>query len=610
MKRILPLIIIAHLFSIGSFAQSNQGIVRPQKTWIRKDAQCLFPSATLSGNNNTTRIENAQVYLKTSVADLKNENSGLNLSYSRISPYADYYGFVQTFRDYEIFGTSIKIGIDKENKIISVITKTGDVSAWPGNVTIPDPDLAQLKAAAGNCDRIEWKKSWYYEENAGIPAYVVNCDNNDGSRSDLLVVNSSTYDIIYSKSLIKNYKYPDSLATLFVFYPDPLTSAKVPYGWPYTNHNDSDVAVLDSQMVPKQMRVSVISDSFFLENQYVRETDLAPPHNDPTYSKTPVFHYTRNQSSFRDIMIYYHLNRWREHLAALGFDSLGPKQITVDPSGLYDDNSNFEHPGGNPMIWFGIGGIPDAEDADVPTHEYTHFLSWSACPGCSESGQEREALDEGTADYFAASNSKDISTFNWEKIYNWDGNIGGWNGRSCAVSDVYPQGLKTNDIHLEGQMWSSALMEIWDVLGRNKTDILMLETLYSLGPNLTMTQAAKIFIKTDSLIYKGADVYTIAHYFIKRGFLPDSFLSIAPANNQVAFRIVTSQFAASGKVLMDFGDMQNGTMTLYDVTGKEFASQIISNTDHVEFNAPQIAGGIYILSVTTNGMHRSVKLMR
>jgi hypothetical protein len=595
--------------SVHAFGQQARLVLPGQKTWFAQDAQVVFPAITIQGNTLDELNTNAQAWLKQIQPDLKNENTRLELTYKISSPYASYLTYTQTFRDYEIFGTSLKIGIGRNNKILSLVYKTAPVDAWPADITVPDPDLSKLKSAAGDCDNFTWKKVLFYDVNGGIPVYIVNCSKNDGSRSDVLAI-STSYDIIYQNSILKNYKYPDSLVKMFVFYPDPLTSAKVPYGEPYANHNDSDVAVLDSQMMPMYCRVSVVNDSFFLENQHIMVQDLAPPHNDPTWSKTPVFHYTRDKSSFRDIMIYFHLNRWRDHLRELGYDSLGKLQIVVDPSGRMDDNSDFDYSTG-PKLFFGIGGIPDAEDADVPTHEYTHYLSWSACPGCSDNGQEREALDEGTGDYFAASNSKAISTYNWQKVYNWDGNNAPlWNGRTVTTTQVYPMGLKTGDKYAEGEMWSSALMEIWDVIGRSKTDLLMLETLYSLGPNITMTQAAKLYIKSDSLVYGGADVYPIARYFIKRGFLPDSYLSVHPVNQQIGYRIVTSQFASAGTVLFDFTEPQTGTMILFDITGKEIASQTVSNAISTRFNAPGIAAGIYILNVSTNGLQKSFKLMK
>ena len=625
MKQLLSLIIM--LISFNLSAQNAENISPQEPTWLSKSPQILFPSGIINGSSENELIKNAELYLKNNLSDLKSPNTDLILSQNTASPYARYLTFKQGFMGTEIFGTSIKIGIDKQNKIISIISKTINVSSWPANINIPDPSSSKINASIGNNDHFETNKTWFYSDETCIPAYYVKCLKMDGSRNDEMVL-SGQYDIIYQNSLIQNYRYPDSLVTMYVFYPDPLTSAHSAYKPPFSTYslwnpfpntnNDSNSKALDSQMMPKKIRVSILNkDSFILENQYVIEKDLGPPYyTEFTYSKTPVFHFNRDSSAFRDLQIYYYINNWRSHLSDLGYDSLGNTQLTVDPSGEEDDNSAFYPPTSSTtgIIYFGMGGEPDAEDADVPTHEYTHFLSYSACNNCANNGIERQALDEGTADYFAASNSKAIDTFGWRKVYNWDGNNApeGWFGRSCAVHNVYPGAMDSFNYekHLCGQLWSSALMQIWDVIGRTKADRIMLETLYSMAGNILMSDAAKLYLKSDSLLYNYADKHTITNYFVQRGFLPQS-AAISPVTNaQVWYKINTNYFSTANKVYLDFEIPQTGSLALYDITGKLIKSILISHTDHVEFNAPAIANGIYILGVNTQGLQKSFKMLK
>jgi len=633
MKQFKPLLLL--FISFAAAAQKPTSISPNQPSWLSLGPQITFPSGSLEGNSSNELVLSAKAYLHDHIGDLNNPNADIITTQNIASPNARYITFKETFLGDEIYGTSLKISVDKVNKIVSVISKTGNIDNWPSNTAIPNPDTAQIKTAIGACDNYNIKKVWVYNIDAGVPAYQVNCQKFDGSRDEELILDVN-YNIILKQNLGQNYKYPDSLVTMYVFYPDPLTSAMSTYRPPYSTYslwispttgdtfpntnNDSNSKALDSQMIPRPIRVSVLNnDSFILENQFVAEKDLgapyAPQYPEATYSKTPVFHFNRDTSAFRDIMIYYAITNWRDHLHDIGYDSLGNYQIFVDPSGFTDDVSQFYPPSGGHagIIYFGMGGEPDAEDQDVPTHEYTHFLSYAACHDCSSTGNERQALDEGTADYFAASNSKSISTYNWEKVFNWDGNNapGNWYGRSCAVHDVYPGYLDTNsEIHFVGQLWSSALMQIWDVIGRTKTDRIMLETLYSMAGGITMPQAAKLFLKSDSLLYNKADYYTITYYFVKRGFLPESYLAVTPQNSQIWYKITTSYFSTANKVFFDFGLPQTGTFSLYDITGKLITSQIVSNSDHVEFNAPPIAAGIYVLGVNTEGLQKSFKLLK
>ena len=62
------------------------------------------------------------------------------------------------------------------------------------------------------------------------------------------------------------------------------------------------------------------------------------------------------------------------------------------------DNSYFSPTTKPQRIYFGEGGVDDAEDADVCVHEYAHFISYNAANG-SNVGAERNSLDEGFGDY-------------------------------------------------------------------------------------------------------------------------------------------------------------------------------------------------------------------
>ncbi len=604
-------------FVLHVMGQNAQSILPNQPSWLIKEAQLSFPTGNIPGTSSEDLATNAAKYLKSTINDLKNPNTDLVLTQNITSPYARYITFSQSFMGNEIYGTSIKIGIDNQHNIVSVIAKTGSVDNWPVNQAISDGYPGSIKTAIGNADHYDLKKVWFYTADAGIAGYWVNCIKMDGTRNVELILDQN-YNIIYQNNLVKNYRYPDSLVTMYVFYPDPLTSAHHSYSEPFTNHHDSDMAQLDSQMKGLQIRVSILNkDSFFLENQYVIEKDLGPPYiKEFTNSKKPVFRFNRDTSAFRDLMIYYYITNWRNHLSDLGYDSLGNNQLSVDPNGEEDDQSTFYPPTSSTsgIIYFGLGGIPDAEDADIPTHEYTHFLSYEACHNCANQGLEREALDEGFGDYFAASLSKGIDTFGWQKVFNWDGNNAAeqWYGRSCAIADTYPAALNkfSFEKHLCGQLWSSALMQIWDEIGQTKTDKIMVESLYSMAGNITMTDAAKLYLKNDSLIYNYADRHVITNYFVARGFLPES-ASVTPAlNEQIGYKINTSYFASANKVFFSFGIPQTGTFSLYDMTGKLIKTEMISNSASVEFDAPQLPDGIYILGVNTGGLQKSFKLLK
>src|ERR1039457_4081714 len=142
MKKFIYLLWFIPVLALG---QKTSSVMPGELPWLAQNPQCNFPGATLTGNSADELIISAEAYLKSNIADLRNQNTGLSLTQNIASPYARYFTFSETFQNTEIYGTSIKIGLDKQNKIINVISKTGAVDNWPTNVSIPDPDTNMIK---------------------------------------------------------------------------------------------------------------------------------------------------------------------------------------------------------------------------------------------------------------------------------------------------------------------------------------------------------------------------------------------------------------------------------------------------------------------------------
>src|SRR5260370_9111309 len=74
--------------------------------------------------------------------------------------------------------------------------------------------------------------------------------------------------------------------------------------------------------------------------------------------------------------------------------------IAVGADGTEDDNSWFSPH--DSSLTFGLGGVDDAEDAEIILHELGHAIQDAICPGFGQSA-EAAAMGEGFGDYFAAS---------------------------------------------------------------------------------------------------------------------------------------------------------------------------------------------------------------
>jgi hypothetical protein len=158
----------------------------------------------------------------------------------------------------------------------------------------------------------------------------------------------------------------------------------------------------------------------------------------------------------------------------------------------------------------------------VIIHEYCHALAQSAIP-FGNSGMERRSLEEGFCDYLAGSYCKSLSNWQWERLFKWDGNNEFWGGRSLVTSKMYPNDL-VGQIHRDGEIFSSALMGIELLIGRRKTHQILLESMPFFLPNMTMRQAAKILLSTDSSIFGGVNNEFISQILLSKGLHPSQVI--------------------------------------------------------------------------------------
>lgn len=303
-----------------------------------------------------------------------------------------------------------------------------------------------------------------------------------------------------------------------IWDPDPLTTAGVEYGGNYTDNNDTDSPYLNDQRMLVTLRDITLQDTVYkLEGPYAVLVDKESPSDVfPELKDSSAFNYMRSQQEFEDVMCYYHIDLSTRHLILdLGYDEPKQRQFQCDPHGLSgDDNSHYMS--SENYVAFGEGGVDDAEDADVIWHEHAHSFQTNLTGGMSYSG-ETMSLQEGSSDYWAASYSRIINDYNWGYVFSWDGHNEFWAGRRCDLDWVYPDDYVSG--HDGGQIWSSALMDIWADLGRDLTDELFIETHYIWGYSPGLQDAAQAFIQADENLYDGAHKSVIVEHFDAHGLV-------------------------------------------------------------------------------------------
>ncbi len=301
----------------------------------------------------------------------------------------------------------------------------------------------------------------------------------------------------------------------YVYLTEPLSAARQPYGTPgFADNNDSDSDSLTSHRSLVTLDSLTFANGVFkLAGPYCTITDIESPFDSVYTAATPDgFQYTRSQAGFEAVNAYYHATESYKRLQELGFSSTRLAQLRIDPHGFQGADNSHYSPSGN-WISFGTGGVDDAEDADVIWHEYAHAIQYAFVP--TWGGGEMAALGEGYSDYWASSHSR--STHEWTRgetpydwVFRWDGHNEFWSGRRVNDSRTYPFNSLT--VHSAGQIWSSALMSVWNELGRDVTDRLVIKSLFYLGSGATATDAAMAVLQADRDLYSGEHLATLIYW--------------------------------------------------------------------------------------------------
>jgi hypothetical protein len=582
---------------------------------VPDNSKLLFPNYTFQPAAMDQLVIKAQAYLVESLPELKANNVSLKLVAEKESPVGYHFSFKQMFAGKEIFGTETKINIGKNFKVLSLLTNLVSTAGFDAMASFPN--ASDPKSLVGAYPKVSARQLWYYVNGKGIPSLYIDYSSGDGLNHSAIILDADN-TVLYQKDLRMGHQPgKDSTVTAYVFVPDPLTSARHPYEFPYVDDNDSGIPALDAQRFQKPLTVSYDSTGFYLSDSFLTIDDqLSPPYLNNFVADTNVFNFSRGDHHFEDVNAFFNIHEYNKHLRALGFSKLGKRDLTVDPHALDgEDNSYFDtNADSSTMILFGTGGIYDAQDADVIWHEYTHFISYDAnLNNGANMDDERLAVEEGSCDYIAASYSKYLSDYNWEKVYNWDGNTSSWHGRSCASTKVYPTDYQGGNKYNNCEIWSAALMESWDVIGRDKMDKLLYTSLYNFGNNSKMRDCAVIMLQMDSLLYGGVHVNTLASRFHWHGLLPDAYLNLAGLQEQTkpaGCQVLTQYFSPYNKVLVNFDSTQYGTLSLYDLQGRLISNMALNGESNITFQAPALSNGVYILHVNTGDIQQSVKLVK
>ncbi|MGA8807266.1 MAG: proprotein convertase P-domain-containing protein [Thermoanaerobaculia bacterium] len=303
-------------------------------------------------------------------------------------------------------------------------------------------------------------------------------------------------------------------------------------------------------------------------NIQIVDTDApSTPHAD---ASLPLL-FDRSQPQFEEVNVYFQIDRSQRYMQSLGY--VGARRVVayaipVDPHSLSGaDNSLYVGSSipGQGKVYFGDGGVDDAEDSDIVLHEFFHSVQDWIAPSAffGTSASQSRAMGEGFSDYWAYSSNYESGLGSGRDPYclaDWDARCAGDDsGQNCG----YPPGAdclrrvdsaKTmNDYnnsdlsgteHKNGEIWSSALREIFDALvrrhgvtdGRRTADTLVLESLFGAPTDPTYATIAKKLLDADRALNGGAHVATICSAFTARLILGAADCNPAPRADVMLFQ--------------------------------------------------------------------------
>ena len=523
---------IFFVLSVGAIAQkpSNNNL---NKGSIFEVVSKPYYDKIILGSDDAEKVKSL---LKQKIKNLSANDVDIKLCYDKTSPLGKHYTYQQYYHNYPVYNGTVKVGLDKDNNIYLIVDET---------MAISNLDVSKLNAQVANLSKEDFvknnvvKRSAYHINYTNEINICVNKENeafavqkiemsckSDDSGFDMMALIDEEGNTVYQRDLrryLKNHSITtggDSI-TVSIFKPNPVTYAHAVAGGSYADNNDADNATLTADRVNVKVVATYTNGVYTLVNNYIKMVNLTAPNNTVPTSTTGVFNFTRNPDQFEEIGAFYHVTKMQEYIQSIGFNNLCNFQTQCDAHGTTQDNSWFT-PGPNSLT-IGDGCVDDGEDADVFIHEYGHAVSHSANNN-SFSSADRGALDEAFGDYQATTYRRIMDAYDWGYVFPWDGIPACWGGRRCDRTKVYPAGL-VNEVHADGEIWASAMMSIWTVLGKDVTDKLQYTSLYNWTNNMTMPNAAQLVINADNILYGGSHFSTLCAKFTQYGLYSGSCMT-------------------------------------------------------------------------------------
>lgn len=540
-----------------------------------------------------------------------------NLSFTKKSLSGETLRFQQMINDIPVFQSEIIVHFNTDKEISYASNKSfkSSVENINTNPAITKNDaVLKSNTIINNTDAslVVENKLYVIQYNGTTKlAYRIVTETKSGAVSWENMIDAQTGDLISSKDIAIYHKdrstkkkenkaltpFSFVTGTAMVYMSDPLSQAGVAYGATgYVDGNDANTTQLANARTAVSLpEIDLTSGVYKLKSSFAEISDFESPNKGLFTQSTSDFNFTRDNDAFEAVNTFYQLDKALRYInITLGIQckpSLNNGVLLFDPSGLSGADNSHYLPASDKLA-FGEGCVDDAEDADVIWHEFGHGVHDWMTNGNSSSS---EGLGEGNGDYWAQSYSRSLNQWTssqaaYQYMFSWDGHNTCWAGRTTNYATLYPN--LVGAIHTDGQIWATALMKIWDAIGRTKTDKAFLEGL-SLTDSSSGQNDAAIAVRQAAIDmnYPCVDIKTITTKFTDAGYtLPTLGLTMATIANQT---------------------VSAGSNNLYTIPNYNvLANPITENCDATITQSPAIGTNVapntYTISVTATSGSSSV----
>ena len=276
------------------------------------------------------------------------------------------------------------------------------------------------------------------------------------------------------------------------------------------------------------------------------------------------FMYDRSSLHFDEAMVYYHLDRAQTRLTDLGFTDANHRQqlAIVDGAGT-QDNSFYDD--ASKRINYGLGGVDDAQDADVVTHEYGHAIQDNIVPGWGASA-DGGAMGEGWGDLHAASAEPVDAAGHPLKVAREC--LAAWDATAYDATDNPPclrrldrakhfPEARDGEVHDDGEIWSAAMWQLYAAIGdKDLVERLVVQSFFGLTKSTTMQLQANSLVAADTALAGGAHTDAIRKVLWAHGL---DRTPLDGANFGTSPTIVPATFASPSPIPND----ADGTLTVH-----------------------------------------------